>query len=85
MKNKIYVMYNTLSKRYGEVFAAASDDMAEKNKRKQMERFEEDMSDYELVKIGVIEIETGIITPCDPIRIAWREKPVELPVRNTAE
>lgn len=85
MTNKIYTIYNNLSKRYGNVFPAASDGMAEKNTRLFLKSQNEDLSELELIRIGAIDVETGKVTVEEGrVVIAWNESNV-LPVAPTEE
>lgn len=79
MKNKIYCLYNTLSKRYDNVIAYPSDSFALARIQNQIG----DLKEWELCRIGEIDIETGIIQTDDVIRIAWTEKTENLPTRET--
>lgn len=74
MKNYIYVLYNTLSKRYESVMSFPSDSMA-------LHRLSTggiDKKEFELCRVGSIEIETGVVEPCPPVRLIW-EKEETLP------
>lgn len=82
MKNNIYCLYNTLSKRYGDVFAYPSDGMAEKRTRQYIASTQQDLNEFELCRIGSIDLESGINTPCGTIRIAWSEVQPKLPTKE---
>lgn len=84
MCNNVYVLYNTLSKRYGDVFATASDGMAEKNTRLAMQHAGNDLNDFELCRVGKIEIESGNITTEPIVRIAWNVEN-NMPLRQTED
>lgn len=71
MKNYIYVLFNKLSCRYESVMSFPSDSMALHRLSKNV-----DKKEYELCRVGDIEIETGIINPCAPIRLIWEEEEV---------
>lgn len=82
MQNKIYTLYNKLSQRYGEVFATASDALAERTAHKSLETIRENLNDFELCRVGSIDIENGTVTTEPPIRIKWEQKN-EMPIRET--
>lgn len=69
MKNKVYTIYNTLSKRYGDVMSFPNDSYAVA-RLVENSNIKSHPTEFELVRVGEIEIETGRITPCDPIRVA---------------
>lgn len=80
MNNNVYVLYNTLSKRYGEVMAFPSDSFALK---RIMETLTPDkLSEFELCRIGSIGLETGVVTPIDIVRVAWPDVAPSLPLTN---
>lgn len=72
MKNNVYVLYNTLSKRYGDVFCSPTDEFASRqiaymfvNKSSNLIRGE-----TELCRVGSIDIETGVVDALTaPVRI----------------
>lgn len=81
MKNNLYVLYNKLSKRYGDVMAFSSDDWAIHNVQSVVEKSEDGKIDYlELCRVGEIDVETGVVTPEPPVRIAWRMQVPPLPL-----
>lgn len=69
MKNYIYVMKNTLSKRFEAVMSFPSDGMA-------LHRLSQnvDKKEYELNRIGSIDIETGIVEATAPIALIWEDE-----------
>lgn len=81
MVNRLYVVYNTLSKRYETVYASASDllmtrtfcDQLRLNNyiARKTERFSDvrDIKDFELCYCGEIDIETGVVTGVNPVRL----------------
>ncbi len=84
MTNKIYVLYNNKTKRYGDVWASPSDAWAEKSTHKMLEAQGNDLEDLELCRAGEIDIETGVIEAATaPIRIAWSMQEVKMPLRET--
>lgn len=82
MKNVIYTLYNKLSQRYGEVFATASDALAERTAHKSLETIRESLDDFELCRVGEIDIETGTVTTEAPRRIQWQIKN-DMPLKET--
>lgn len=72
MKNNLYVFYNKLSHRYGDVICSPSDDYVAhqidlmfQNPQCVVRREE-----TELCRVGTIDIETGVVIAADaPIRI----------------
>lgn len=67
MKNYLYVFYNTLSKRYGNVVCFPSDGFCVNQYVSQAS--ENDLKYTEICKIGSIDIETGVLEPCNPSRL----------------
>lgn len=72
MVNNVYVVYNTLSKRYGDVVAYPSDSFALARLQKILSA-QSDLSEFELCRIGSIDVESGVLSPAAPVRIAWRD------------
>lgn len=68
MKNYVYVLYNKLSARYESVMSFPSDSMALHRLDKNV-----DKQEYELCRVGSIDIENGTIEPCPPVRLVWEE------------
>lgn len=73
MKNNLYVIYNTLSKRYGDVVASPTDEYCRQVvQRGLMSNKDINLTEYELCRVGSIEIETGVIESSGaPVRIDW--------------
>lgn len=71
MENKLYVVYNTLSQRYGDVTAFPSDAYALARLQPVLAR-QGDLSEFELCRVGSISVENGTITACPPERISWK-------------
>lgn len=72
MKNYVYVLYNVLSKRYESVMSFPSDGMA-------LHRLSNggiDKKEFELCRVGSIDIESGIIESCPPVRLIWEKEEV---------
>ena len=69
MKNYVYVIFNNLSNRYESVMSFPSDGMALHRLNKNI-----DTKEYSLCRIGSIDIETGIIEPCPPVRLIWESE-----------
>lgn len=74
MKNYIYVLYNTLSKRYESVMSFPSDGMA----LHRLSQGNIDKKEFELCRIGSYGIETGTAEYEAPVRLIW-EQEQELP------
>lgn len=72
MENNIYVVYNTLSKRYGDVVAYPTDSFALARLQPVLSR-NGDLKEFELCRVGVVDVETGVLTPSNPVRIAWQD------------
>lgn len=72
MLNNVYVVYNTLSKRYGDVVAYPTDSFALARLQKVLSQ-QSDLSEFELCRVGSIDVDSGVIEPCAPVRIAWRD------------
>lgn len=64
MENCVYVMFNKLSKRYESVMSFASDEMAIHRLKCNV-----DFEEYEICRVGTINIDTGVIEPCPPVRL----------------
>lgn len=66
MKNYVYVMFNKLSGRYESVLSFPSDGMA-------LHRLEKgiDKDEYDICRVGSIDIATGIIESEPPVRLIW--------------
>lgn len=75
MKNYVYVLYNKLSGRYESVMSFPSDGMALHRLNGNI-----DKAEYELCRVGSVNIETGVIEPCSPVRLIWEEDNTKTPV-----
>lgn len=64
MENCVYVMFNKLSKRYESVMSFASDEMAIHRLKNNV-----DFEEYEICRVGTINIDTGVIVSCPPVRL----------------
>lgn len=73
MEDYLYVLFNTLSKRYEGVMQFASDGMALHRLTSKV-----DHKEYDLCRIGSINLSTGEVKPESPVRLIW-EKEEELP------
>lgn len=69
MKNYVYVLFNSLSARYESVMSFPSDSMALHRLSGNI-----DEKEYELCRVGSIDIETGIVDSCPPVRLIWNEE-----------
>lgn len=78
MKNYVYVLFNTLSKRYESVMSFPSDSMA-------LHRLSSggiDKKEFEICRVGSISIETGVLEAAAPVRLVW-ENETELPAKES--
>lgn len=73
MENRVYVVYNTLSKRYGDVVAYPSDAFALARLQPALSANGAKLSEFELCRVGSIDVESGVLTPSSPVRIAWQD------------
>lgn len=78
MKNNVYVFYNNLSGRYGEIVAFPSDGFA--LARVQPTIKPDQLEEVQLCRVGSIDVETGELKTEPPVRIAWRVSEEKLPV-----
>lgn len=70
MTNGIYCLYNKLSLRYGDVIAYPSDGFAVARVVDMAKRGAFALDETELVKVGVIDIENGIVSALSaPVRV----------------
>ena len=69
MKNYIYVLYNTLSCRYESIMSFPSDGMALHRLSNNV-----DKKEYELCRVGSMEIETGVCEFEPPVRLIWEQE-----------
>ena len=70
MTNGLYCLYNKLSLRYGDVIAYPSDGYASARVTDMAKRGAFVLSETELVKVGSIDIETGVVTALPaPLRV----------------
>lgn len=64
MENCVYVMFNKLSKRYESVMSFASDEMCIHRLKSNV-----DLEEYDICRVGKINIDTGVIIPENPVRL----------------
>lgn len=83
MKNFLYVFYNTLSNRYGDVVAFPSDGYA--LARVQPSIKPEQLEEIQLCRVGSIDVLTGKVETEPPVRIAWRVEEEKLPVSEAVK
>ena len=70
MTNGLYCLYNKLSLRYGDVVAYPSDGFASARVTDMAKRGAFVLSETELVKVGSIDIESGVVTALSaPVRV----------------
>lgn len=72
MKNNIYVFYNRLSKRYGDVFCAPTDEFASNLVSRAMAAPNSNLilNETEVCRIASVDIELGVVTAeTAPVRI----------------
>lgn len=79
MINNVYCLYNVLADRYGDIFAFPSDGYALKRIMENIARAGYELSEYQLVRNGSIDISTGVITASTPVRVPWN---VSVPVES---
>lgn len=95
MKNNVYVVYDSVGLRYGQMYAFPTDGFAQLELRPMLLGRDNNVSNlkrYEICRVGEIDIETGVLTPCSPVRLSWsstpvletesKEEPVTLPLGN---
>lgn len=68
MKNYVYVLFNKLSCRYESVMSFPSDSMALHRLNSNV-----DKAEYELCRVGSIDIETGVVNAENPVRLIWND------------
>lgn len=73
MKNNLYVIYNNLSKRYGDVIASPTDEYCRQVVQRGLTSNQDvNLLEYELCRVGSINVETGVIESFGaPVRIDW--------------
>ena len=71
MKNYVYVLFNNLSKRYESVMSFPSDSMALHRLSGNI-----DKKEYDICRIGSIDIESGEMVPESPVHLIWNEEEV---------
>ena len=83
MKNCVFTLYNKLSLRYGDVMSYPTVGFAQKTLSVQLPKMNMDLAEFELCKIGEIDVETGIIEPCPITRVDWNNvQPLEQKADN---
>lgn len=73
MKNNLYVIYNNLSKRYGDVIASPTDEYCRQVVQRGLTSNKDiNLLEYELCRVGSIDVETGVVESFGaPVRIDW--------------
>ena len=74
MVNNVYVIYNKLSKRYGDVVSFSTDAFAVKRIKESFSQNPESIEEIELCRVGTVDIETGNIISHAPVRIELADK-----------
>lgn len=72
MKNNLYVLYNNLSKRYGDVFCSPTDEFASRQLAQLFNHQSGGLTrgETELCRVGAIDIEDGVVIALNaPVRI----------------
>lgn len=82
MKNNLYVLYNTLSCRYGDVMAYPSDAFCVARMVDAEGKGFVTRSETEICRVGSIDVETGVVDTINPVRLAWPEHVDSLPTNN---
>lgn len=72
MTNNIYTLYNKHSQRYGSVMNFPNDDFAINEMSKGLNGINDE--EYELCRIGSIDIESGVVNSESPVRINFTTK-----------
>jgi hypothetical protein len=87
MKNNLYVVYDNVGRRYGQVYAYPSDGYAllelrplvavrDKQTGAVLEKESiPQFSRYVLCRVGEIDIESGTVSPQSPVRLSWSDTP----------
>lgn len=72
MENQVYVMYNKLSGRYESVMSFPSDAIA-------IHRLSDkiDLKEYDVCRIGSIDINTGLVNPSNPVRLVLNSSDIQ--------
>lgn len=83
MKQNLYVLYNKLSNQYSDIALYPTDAFAVRRTQEYIERAQQQnvslhLDELEFCRIGSLETDTGIITPCDVVRVAWNDAPTPL-------
>lgn len=69
MENRIYCIYNKLSQRYGDCYCFASDALAVR-RLPMAPMYKGVIDEIEICRVASVDIETGLVTPEAPVRIA---------------
>lgn len=69
MQNKIYVLYDKLAQQYLNVSTFATDAVAVYEMQKMFEKTPEAQERFELCRCGAIDIQTGVVTSENPVRL----------------
>lgn len=83
MTNNLYTLYNKRSQRYGNVMTFPNDDFAINEMSKAPNGITDD--EYELCRIGTIDIESGIVNSEAPVRVTFVTKTVDTLTPETVE
>lgn len=62
MKDKIYLIFDRLSNRYGSVFNSATDATASRAFAHQIQQTKLQISDFDLCAVGELDLATGVVT-----------------------
>ena len=83
MKNDVFVIYDTVSCRYGNVFASPNLATATLDITRSVQNQKDfDLSSIELCSIGSIDVETGVLEPCAPVRHSLVAKSSAVPISD---
>lgn len=88
MNNRIYCIYDDLGQRFGQVYCCATDGVAQLEISKYFQAqnngvidesaTKENYARYHLYRIGDIDIESGVVSPCvPPCRLSWQQSVLE--------
>lgn len=69
MKDNIYCLYNKLSNRHGDCMSFPTHAFAQRSVSERLLAAKADLGEFELVYCGTIDIASGIVDTCDPVRL----------------
>lgn len=69
MKDNIYCLFNKLSRRHGDCMTFPTHEFAKRSVSERLIQMKVDLEEFELVYCGTLDIATGIVDTCDPVRM----------------